>query len=65
MAEKEKTGSQHIIENFTPTVLKKNFVPVTVKPGPGQAAGHGVEGNYVPTTSSDKSNTPPPMPTKK
>jgi hypothetical protein len=61
MAE-EKTPPQrrHLTENFKPDVVPRP----TVKPGPGRVAGHGVEGNYVPTTSEKPSSTPP-MPKKK
>jgi hypothetical protein len=64
MADEETTPQRQHTENFKPEVLRKNFVPVTVTP-PGQAAGHGVEGNHVPPTTSEKPSSPPPMPKKK
>ena len=63
MSEKQPHQRPNLTENYRPDTLKKNYVPTT--PKPPQPAGHGVQGNYVPTTGSSEPKTPPPMPKKK
>ncbi|GEC57549.1 MULTISPECIES: hypothetical protein [Bradyrhizobium] len=56
----EKDGSQPVNQNYTPEVIK-NYRPATL---PNQQhPGHGVDGNYIPTTDTIPSS-PPPKPKK-
>lgn len=57
--EKDRSRPLHT-ENYKPEVIK-NYTPATTPPT--QQPGHGVDGNYVPTTDKAPSS-PPPKPRK-
>ena len=60
MSQEQDRSKQHHSENYKPDVIK-NYRPATALPN--QQPGHGVDGNYIPTTDTAPSS-PPPKPKK-